>query len=178
MRRLAAAMLAGAALAGAVSLAAGAGPVAGGEERTAEFVRETCLAALDDPANLERIAEARDWPRFIDRSSAQPSFMTVIGTWRATADDDSMLISVATSVSGGRPQTICTIVFEDTPPSRAGFLRALTNGWRLDTIIDSSSPQLRNEMYAVRPPQAADMTLQISSTGDGGVMSTTLLATK
>jgi hypothetical protein len=39
--------------------------------------------------------------------------MTVIGTWRANADDDSMLVSVATSVSSGRPQNICTIVFED-----------------------------------------------------------------
>jgi predicted Zn-dependent protease len=35
------------------------------------------------PATLERIAAARDWPRVIDRSIAQPSFTTLIGTWRA-----------------------------------------------------------------------------------------------
>lgn len=104
--------------------------------------------------------------------------MTLIGTWRANGDDDdSMLVSVATSVSRGRPQNICTIV-EDTKPSRARFLPALTAGWQLNTIIDSSSSTLRDEMYAVRNARAADMTLQISSTQDGDVVSTTLLGTK
>jgi len=135
------------------------------------------MAALDDPANLERIATAGNWPRFIDRSSPQLSFMTVIGTWRANVVDGSMLVSVATSVSRGRPQTICTIVFEDAKPSRARFLPALTAGWRLDAIMDSSSA-LRTEMYAVRAERAADMTLQMTSTRDVDVVSTTLLATK
>ena len=174
MRMLAAAVLAGVLL----GSAGAAGPPTRADEHTAEFVRKTCMAALDDPANLERIAAAGAWPRFLDRSSPQPTFMTVIGTWRATAGDNSMLVSVATSVSRSRPQNICTVVFEETRPSRARFLPALTAGWRLDTIIDSSSATLRNEMYEVRAVPAAEMTLQMSSTGDGDVLATTLLATK
>jgi hypothetical protein len=46
--------------------------------------------ALDHSANLERIAAARDWPRSLERSNPQSSFMTAIGKWRAT-DDESML---------------------------------------------------------------------------------------
>jgi hypothetical protein len=84
MRMVVAAVLAGVVLASAGMLAGGGGPAIGGAERTAEFVRKTCTAALDDPANLERIAAAGHWPRFIDRASPQPDFMTVIGTWRAT----------------------------------------------------------------------------------------------
>jgi hypothetical protein len=89
-----------------------------------------------------------------------------------------MLVSVATSVSRGRPQTICTIAFEDKRPGRARFFPALTAGWQLDTIIGSSSSALRDEMYSVHDAHGADMTLQMSSTHDGDVVSTTLLETK
>jgi hypothetical protein len=73
--------------------------------------------------------------------------MTVMGTWRTNADGDNpMLVSGATSVSGGRPQTICTIVFEDTRPT-VPFM--------------GPSASLRTKMHEVRAARATDMTLQM-----------------
>jgi hypothetical protein len=85
--------------------------------------------------------------------------MTVMGTWRTNADGDNpMLVSGATSVSGGPPQTICTIVFEDTRPT-VPFM--------------GPSASLRTKMHEVRAARATDMTLQMNSTHDGDVVSFT-----
>jgi hypothetical protein len=173
MRAMALAALAGLALVSAV------GP-SGGESsrdtRMAEFVRKTCTAGLQEPANVERIAAAGGWPRFADRASPQADFMTVIGTWRATLGDDTVLVSIGTSESGGRPQTLCTVVFEDAKPRRAAFLPVVAAGWTLDTIMDSSA-RLRHEMYAVRNASAIDLVLQMD-TDEGLVVSVTLLGTR
>jgi hypothetical protein len=85
---LAAAVLAGVVPPSAGWFAGGAGPDRG-RGAHGQFVRSTCMA-LDHSANLERIAAAGDWPRSLERSSPQSSFMTAIGKWRAT-DDESML---------------------------------------------------------------------------------------
>jgi len=177
MRVTAAAVLAGLAVASAVLVLGAVGASPSADERMAAFVRKTCMAGLKDPANVERIAEAADWPRFLDRSSPQESFMTVIGTWRASVDDGTVLVSVATSDNRGRPQNLCAIVFEEAKPNRAGFLAAVSAGWALDTVMDSSS-SLRHEMYSVRNAQPGDLVLQMNSTQDGLVVSMTLLGTK
>ena len=66
-------------------------------------------------------------------------------------------------------------MFGDSKPPV--FLAAVSAGWTLDTIIDSSS-ELRHEMYAVRDAQLSDLILQMNSTQDGLVTSMTLLGTK
>jgi hypothetical protein len=132
------------------------------------------MPALEDPARLETMADERGWPRFIDRSSPQPNFMTVIGTWRADRDGQSLLVSVATSKKHGRSQTICSVVFEEAKPIRSGFIAAMSAGWELDTTVDYSS-EYRHEMYAVRKAGPKDLVLEMTSTLEGQVLSMTLL---
>jgi hypothetical protein len=136
MRALWTAVLVGLALAGA-ALSFHSAPGSSAERPTAEFVRATCMPALEDPARLERMADERGWPRFIDRSSRQPNFMTVIGTGRANQGGQSLLVSVATSEKHGRPQNICSVVFEDAKPIRAGFVTAMLAGWECSIALSS-----------------------------------------
>jgi hypothetical protein len=177
MRVTAVAALVGIALAGAVSLVADAAPGPGAERRAAAFARATCMAAMEDPAKVERIAKDRGWTQLADRSSEQPSFMTVIGTWRIAQDDRSYLVSIATSRNHGRPQNICTVVFESSELARAGFFAAMSDGWDLATITDIASPEWRNEMHTVRSARPLDLVLQMTSTPGGFVVSMTLLGT-
>jgi hypothetical protein len=135
------------------------------------------MAAMEDPAKVERMAKDRGWTQLADRSSEQPSFMTVIGIWRAGQDDRSYLVSVATSRRHGRPQSICTVVLEDSTLARAGFFAAMSDGWDLATIADIASPQWRNEMHTVRSARPLDLVLQMTSTPDGIIVSMTLLGT-
>ena len=177
MRITAVAALVGIALAGAVALVADAASGPRAERRAAAFARATCMAAMEDPAKVERMAKDRAWTQLTDRSSEQPGFMTVIGTWRAGQDDRSYLVSVATSRKHGRPQNICTVVLEDSTLARAAFFAAMSDGWDLATIADVASPELHHEMLTVRSARPLDLVLQMTSSPDGIVMSMTLLGT-
>jgi hypothetical protein len=156
---------------------ADAAPGPSAEQRAAELVRATCMAAMEDPAKVERMAKVRGWTQLADRSSRQPSFMTVIGTWRAGQDDRSYLVSVAASRKHGRPQNICTVVLEGSTLARASFLAAMSDGWDLATVADIASPEWHTDMYAVRNARPLDLVLQMTSTPDGIVVSMTLLGT-
>jgi len=175
MRAIIAASLAGVALA-AAWLAADASATTTAEQRAAGFVRTACLAAIKDPAGLERMAKDHDWTRLARRSTDQPGAMTVIGTWEASQDGQVYLVTVATSRTRNGSQNICSVMFQNSRLTRSGFFAALTDGWTLTPRFDVKDADLRDEMYSVANVWPNELVLQMSSTGDGTVMGITLLA--
>jgi len=167
--------LAGAGLLGIAVLVAYALTPDSAGQRAADFVRTVCIAAINDPAAVERMAKDQNWTVLTDRSSQDVPWATMIGTWRVARDDQAYLVSVATSHVRHGPQNICSVVFPESKLARAGFFSAISAAWDLEVRIDSTSA-FRNEMYTINKVWPKDLVLQMTSSSDGILMSMTLLA--
>jgi hypothetical protein len=168
--------LAAVAVAAAVWLAADAAAPTVAEQHAADFVRSTCVAAIKDPAALERVAQDRGWTRLATGLASPAEPIALIGTWQASADGEVYVVSVATSRVHGRGQNLCSVAFKDSKLARAGFFAALTDGWTLAPRFDLTDADSRDEMYSVAGVWPNELLLQMLSARDGAVTSMTLLA--
>jgi hypothetical protein len=133
-------------------------------KEAAEFVLKTCLPAMDDLANVETMAQKKNWFR-LPYIPSNSKFVTSRSRWRA----NGFFIATWSWIDGNLPNCFVGLL-PYKKVDRNGFFDAISASVELKLISERELPRLRQETYEIidRWP-AKRMKLLMSSTNDGTV---------
>jgi hypothetical protein len=130
----------------------------------AEFVLKTCLPAMDDLANVETMAQEKNWFRLPYIPSNSKS-VTSRSRWRA----NGFFIATWIWIDGNLPSCFVGLL-PYKKVDRDGFFDAISASVELKVVSDRVLPRLRQETYEIIGGWPAKrVRLLLSSTNDGTV---------
>jgi hypothetical protein len=163
------------ALAAAATVAASA-PAFADSKSSAEFMLTTCLAAMDELAKVEVIAQENNWTTKTPANGAAMSkFVKSVSIWEVMQGEDKFTVAILVTQMGENipPRTVCSVLFPSKNVKREEFFNWISASVELTFRFSRHG----GELYELKSDRTNKLMLAIQSQSDGTVTGAVLEAT-
>ena len=145
-------------------------PALGDSNSAAEFLLNTCLAAMAEPAKVEAIAREHKWRA---QSVLKTTGLSSESAWEVVQGEDRFFVFVGTMMLNP-PLNSCSILFRDKNVNRDEFFKVVSASAEVTLVRENKRTHILLQNYEIKSDRVNRLMLTISSTIDGIVMESTV----